>query len=751
MQEIQLQSWRDPRNISRPYISYSIRCVRLDALKERLGTSTEKQVLSLLSRKDNPLLATVSTAAVKCVFVSYRQEVGTQDVADAPYDEFTLDGNALRGIIAAATRLGAEAMWLDCWCYRYVGEYDHQAFCRTLHDVICGVHGVVWLPRSKSGSLGEYGYRLWCTFEAACAQQRGLRVAIAGYGLSHFQQRVAQLGSFTPALWGDGTIDALCRLNLFFYITIIAYALTVLFNLINEEYGFALVNVVLGFFGFPGVWLVFRGMLGQQRCLARNARRVLRIMSGRTQYVPIENIEPSGAHDGGEQGGRGGGDTSYTSAGGGWHGGGSLLSGPVVGCHVEREQAQQLLQDLAWLPAYDRRDSLVVQEVLGRLRPDLKLKADNICALAFSSYVAARMQPSEGDATAVALPLCAWLRQRDICIDDAAAWTLSLRSRRESDDSVSASARRSAATSSCSSGKAPSHTHRGEGLTWLHGDQVSTADQTECLPMVALTQLGWVAVTSATSALVSPLGALAMNGPDPYGRWSLRGGHMGLARPLRPMRDLGVFGGIFFAQIGIMRLFFITSLFISGNDITAAVVSGRPAQEAEGGSATRGADLASGRAATIAEWVTTILGVASNTLLFPLLIWLIFLVGYAGVSDFRRGQCPLPVLVFNGHLGNILCLLVVAMVTAPGIWGLTIMIPGFRMAMNELAEDPLTTNNATHPMTREVVWSNAASTISNALLNFAQVGVCTYEFVLYATLVVASLSVAGERGKWVLG
>ena len=259
-------------------------------------------------------------------------------------------------------------------------------------------------------------------------------------------------------------------------------------------------------------------------------------------------------------------------------------------------------------------------------------------------------------------------------------------------------------------------------------------------------QLGWVAVTSATSALVSPLGALAMNGPDPYGRWSLRGGHMD-SRALCGQCATWECS----AESSLLRSA-LCGCCSSRHSLSPATIS-RPRScrdvrtEAKGGSATRGADLASGRAATIAEWVTTILGVASNTLLFPLLIWLIFLVGYAGVSDFRRGQCPLPVLVFNGHLGNILCLLVVAMVTAPGIWGLTIMIPGFRMAMNELAEDPLTTNNATHPMTREVVWSNAASTISNALLNFAQVGVCTYEFVLYATLVVASLSVAGERGS----
>ena len=145
MQEIQLQSWRDPRNLSRPYVSYSIRCVRLDALRERLRTSTEKQVLSLLSRKDNPLLATVLTAAVKCVFVSYRQEIGTQDVADAPYDEFTLDGNALRGIIAAATRLGAEAMWLDCWCYLLESMTTRPFAARSMTSSVafmasCGCH-----------------------------------------------------------------------------------------------------------------------------------------------------------------------------------------------------------------------------------------------------------------------------------------------------------------------------------------------------------------------------------------------------------------------------------------------------------------------------------------------------------------------------------------------------------------------------------------------------------------------------------
>ena len=80
------------------------------------------------------------------------------------------------------------------------------------------MHATIWLPRSKLDSKGEYPYRLWCTFEAACVRQRNLPVAIAGAGLSSLQLRVRRWGSLTPALRAIGPAAQLCRLNCLFYL-----------------------------------------------------------------------------------------------------------------------------------------------------------------------------------------------------------------------------------------------------------------------------------------------------------------------------------------------------------------------------------------------------------------------------------------------------------------------------------------------------------------------------------------------------
>ena len=75
---------------------------------------------------------------------------------------------------------------------------------------------------------------------------------------------------------------------------------------------------------------------------------------------------------------------------------------------------------LPWLPAYDRRDALVVQSLLDEIafsssrttsQPHTQ-RSDNelLCALAASCYAAARMRPSDGD-PADDVDLLSWIKQ----------------------------------------------------------------------------------------------------------------------------------------------------------------------------------------------------------------------------------------------------------------------------------------------------------------------------------------------------
>ena len=144
---------------------------------------SEADVLHRLAKEDDKLRP-LSTA-LKIALVSYRQEPGISgqegvgccfapgDCTPATInslrmskkrlecDRFSLDGPALRGVLKAAEELKADALWLDQWCYRRRGEYNHRDFCNTLHYVISTIACVVWLPQSKENSRGEYGYRLW--------------------------------------------------------------------------------------------------------------------------------------------------------------------------------------------------------------------------------------------------------------------------------------------------------------------------------------------------------------------------------------------------------------------------------------------------------------------------------------------------------------------------------------------------------------------------------------------------------------
>ena len=432
--------------------------VKISDIEHELQQRTPAQVLTMLKCTDEHL-HTVSTADVRCGLVSYRQE----EQAHGEYAGLTMDGAAFIGILSAAKQIGLEALWLDAWCYRFTGVYDHADFCTTLHEVMSKIEAVVWLPRTRIGSKGEYAYRLWCTFEAACVRQRGLRVAIAGAGLSGFQRRVLRYGSFTPAPLADGVLDALCRLNLCFYVAQVVTLFAALVNIVvgatvpgGSRWSAAIMYVVFLILYNPLMWFVFRATIGQQVRLARNASRVLRAM---------------------------------TSAARDWGG------------HVNVQSDHsllKLLQDLPWLPARDRRDTLVVQDLLGRIRPDLKLNQQAVQALAFSAYHAARLHASSADRNAYELPCREWLSEKAIVIDGRMSWT--------------------------------------DGS----GDAAPETPSSECIRLSELRQIGWTVAPGVSCSLISPLGAIATL-PPKGGRWRVA------AAERIPRARFGAIGAFFFS------------------------------------------------------------------------------------------------------------------------------------------------------------------------------------------------------------
>jgi hypothetical protein len=79
-----------------------------------------------------------------------------------------------------------------------------------------------------------------------------------------------------------------------------------------------------------------------------------------------------------------------------------------------------LIKDIPWLPAHDRRDVMVVQELLARLSPEMRLGSTAVQALAISAYAAAALAPCAGDGTVRQRTIGAWLAERDIFLDDDA-------------------------------------------------------------------------------------------------------------------------------------------------------------------------------------------------------------------------------------------------------------------------------------------------------------------------------------------
>ena len=174
---------------------------------------------------------------------------------------------------------------------------------------------------------------------------------------------------------------------------------------------------------------------------------------------------------------------------------------------------RRLLQHLPWLPAYDRRDVLVVHKLLAldHLVPPPSARTYQVLAL--TAYFAAWQYPSAGDqiVSAGALtPLRTWLRQRNIHITMGRDHESSSISFSEFEESSGAGLIQADSGKGVGSG----------GLTWLDGCEVSTAREEACLKLKDLRQSGWRVIPGASCALLTPLGAVYL-APPSGGRWAL--------------------------------------------------------------------------------------------------------------------------------------------------------------------------------------------------------------------------------------
>ena len=603
-------------------VAPALHVVRISTVQRLLSQSSAVQVLEELSTSSDHLTS-ILAADERVALVSYRQEKrcptpsrwAGRFLSEAGADEsddFTLDGFTLVDIVAKAHEVGVTALWLDAWCYRFDGEYEHLDFCKTLHTVLTGVSGVIWLPRSKQRfSRAQYAFRLWCTFEAACVQHRNLPVVIAGLGRSRLQHRLTRWGSYTPGLW-SGDIASLCRINLFFYlgegVLVFFIAVAIAAGVVTQAF-LALFYV---FVIYPLIWLSLRASLGQQVRLAKNAYRVLRTMQ-------LASRRPWGVGQPANL------DRATTDA----------LGGAVASAtqlhNANLVSARLLLRHLPWLPAYDRRDSLVVAELLGRIRTDLRPQPSFVHAIAFSAHVAARLDPSAGDGNAHGQTLRTWLAERDISLKTATDTPLSSdheacheASGPTADDSSTPLEPVEHASAILLAQSASAVTASPSSIGWLDGDVSSgksrrSSSREERLPMLELRQTGWKEACGATPSLVSPLGNLVAAKPPCEGNWAV-----GDAKPTHRPR-LGLPGTLICVQLcnlyGGLALLNILQRLVAEPPISPS-------------------------ASDMVRTVLFNLSTAVNSLYF-MEVWRTDLVALL-----RQRIMPTPFLVFNSNCGN---------------------------------------------------------------------------------------------------
>jgi len=121
-----------------------LKVVTLDHLEKKLASQSAASVMTALYTTDE-LLTSVNAADASFAIISYRQ-------VRCKSDDFTLGTDAFLSAVSKAREAGVDAIWMDGWCYRQQGPYNHAAFCAELAAVMRNVAAVVWLPRSRANA-----------------------------------------------------------------------------------------------------------------------------------------------------------------------------------------------------------------------------------------------------------------------------------------------------------------------------------------------------------------------------------------------------------------------------------------------------------------------------------------------------------------------------------------------------------------------------------------------------------------------
>ena len=451
--------------------------VDVRALSMALASRPAADVLADLFTR-NSLLVPATTAS-KFALVSYRQQRSKDD-------DFTLDTDALVSVVSKATAAGVEFLWLDAWCYRTQGEYDHELFCSMLADVVGSAHLVIWLPRSRNTASSSYQFRLWCTFEACAVAQRGLPVIIAGVGPSKSQLLLCRLGVFLPWLpFAAPPPEGLEDLATYNSAYMLVCVVCPLFMLVWKSAG------------NPAAVREQMPSLARQLAWARNGQLVLRVM-----------LQAAG------------------------------IAGSSKASDAEVAQlAEALREELPWLPCYDRRDVLVVRELLDTLRgtaqPAIDLSTDDgggrrapgSCkraaidagaydALVLSAYTAALQRPSDGDRVDLPdgkrLPVGEWLEQKHL-----EAWARPASPHRGGGHGIvgrrdPGSVEASGEASLRRARKRSSKCYR---LSAYRSSVQQDPDEVFRVPLAHLYRLGWTFDRGASCQLTTPLGPMHVPPP----------------------------------------------------------------------------------------------------------------------------------------------------------------------------------------------------------------------------------------------
>lgn len=133
--------------------AFLINVVMLPALEAEISSHGPAATMSKLFNESS-LLQRVRVDECSFAIISYRQ-------VKCRSDDFTLDIPAFTSAVGKAHEAGVDALWLDGWCYRQDGEYNHAAFCAELAQVMRHVSAVIWLPRSRNHAPPSYQFRLW--------------------------------------------------------------------------------------------------------------------------------------------------------------------------------------------------------------------------------------------------------------------------------------------------------------------------------------------------------------------------------------------------------------------------------------------------------------------------------------------------------------------------------------------------------------------------------------------------------------